>query len=76
MESNITRDHIAMEAMKEIIRAGCRDSTPLKQRIRKWLFGSHNSITGFISEAETAWEAYKFADAMIAEREKTRRNNL
>lgn len=63
MESNITRDHIALEAMKILMQK--------RINVKKNLFGkviSINSIDKFL----LANEAYNIADAMIAERE---RNN-
>lgn len=61
MESNITRDHIALEAMKILMQK--------RINVKKNLFGkviSINSIDKFL----LANEAYNIADAMIAEREK------
>ncbi len=63
MESNITRDHIALEAMKILMQK--------RINVKKNLFGkviSINSIDKFL----LANEAYNIADAMIAERERNK----
>ena len=64
-ESNISRDHIALEAMKIIL------DKSIKQRIRK-LAGLRYEVRSFFihNPGNVAEAAYKIADAMIAEREK------
>lgn len=61
--SNIARDHIALEAMKILMQK--------RINVKKNLFGkviSVNSIDKFL----LANEAYNIADAMIAERERNK----
>ena len=70
--SNITRDHIAMEAMKVLIQISAKDNTPFWGRILRF-FGRGDAKISVISTAYVAENAYEYADAMIAERE--RRNN-
>lgn len=74
MKSNISRDHLAMEAMKVILDKTLSERYSLLGRIKVWLFGkteTHPSI-GFPDEEEVAEMAYIYADAMIAEREKNK----
>lgn len=72
MENNITRDHIAMEAMKTIIEASALNSTPILKRMSNWLFGTNHKRLSLHGPKSVASEAYAFADAMIAEREKNK----
>lgn len=72
MESNISRDHIALEAMKIIYsKMSFGRLTPV-DRLRK-LLGLPVPNQGYTSWTyeSIAKEAYSLADAMIAEREKT-----
>ncbi len=71
MESNISRDHIALEAMKIIYgKTSFARLSPIN-RLRK-LFGLSIPSQGYTSWGyePIAKEAYSLADAMIAEREK------
>lgn len=63
MESNITRDHIALEAMKILMQK--------RINVKKNLFGKVISIN-CIDKFLLANEAYNIADAMIAERERNK----
>lgn len=72
MESNITRDHIAMEAMKIIIEVSALNSTPILKRMSNWLFGTSHKHLSLHGPKSVSSEAYAFADAMIAEREKNK----
>lgn len=72
MGSDISRDHIALEVMKILIKVSAHDTTPIVKKIINWLFG-----TGYKNTSLPAWEniaskAYGCADAMIAEREKNK----
>lgn len=70
MESNISRDHIALEAMKIIYEKSiCHRITPLN-RIKAWLGMNHEITTVFRHNInDIAKVAYKMADGMIAARE-------
>ena len=68
-ESNISRDHIAMEAMKVLLNKLTCDNTSLTGRIKR-MFGMPVIQIGCISGKELAKAAYYIADAMIEEREK------
>jgi hypothetical protein len=72
MESNISRDHIAMEAMKVIIQASKRDATSFWNRLKRKITGTGNVATDYPSEKKVAKLAYEYADAMIAERDKNK----
>lgn len=68
-ESNITRDHLAMVAMKVIMEKSVRRRMPLKERIKS-MFGKPvvERIT-MLNPVLVAEVSYKVADAMIARRE-------
>ena len=70
-QSNISRDHIALEAMKIIMDKTMRTaSTPL-QRLRRWLgIDAKQNILSHLDASLVARKAYQFADAMLAERDK------
>ena len=70
--SNISKDHIALEAMKVLMQISAKDNTPFWGRILRF-FGRGDEKISVISTAYVAENAYEYADAMIAERE--RRNN-
>lgn len=71
MESNISRDHIAMEAMKVIIRVSHVRQRTLWDWFRVLFLGRKPSAYNHtILEKDCARCAYEYADAMIAEREK------
>lgn len=73
MESNISRDHIAMEAMKVLLNQGMALSAkPLsfKDRVKRF-FGL--PFKGEVQDSyikEISKGAYEIADAMITQREK------
>lgn len=70
MESNISRDHIALEAMKIIMEKSYVREQTIWNKIGV-LFGfGHSSIDSFFKPSFAARKAYEYADAMIAEREK------
>lgn len=68
-ESNITRDHLAMEAMKVIMEKSVRRRLSLKGKIKS-LFGKPvvERIT-MLNPVLIADVSYRVADAMIARRE-------
>lgn len=69
MESNISRDHIAMEAMKTILSHTVSHNSKIITKI-KVLFGICTDNFLLPKYETVAKEAYKYADSMIAEREK------
>lgn len=71
MESNLSRDHIALEAMKIILDKSLKQSIPPVERIKR-LFGLEYRIKTFnIHTANNIVKAaYEIADEMIAVREK------
>ena len=71
MESNISRDHIALEAMKCMMMGAKRRRT-LWNRIVTLFFPSKEvSVTNYDYKGQ-AKSAYQIADAMIKERNKTK----
>lgn len=70
MESNISRDHIALEAMKMIFNANVRTQQTIWNKIKVLLFGGKPSINVFPNPEITAMAAYDYADKMIAARDK------
>lgn len=73
--SNISRDHIAMEAMKVLMEKTVSNNLTLKNRIRKFFGLNHKTYTGF-DEKMIAKLSYEMADAMIAKREKIMEDKL
>lgn len=74
-ESNISRDHIAMEAMKILMQKNISEYITFKNKIKK-LFGlGYKSVTAY-DEEWLAKMAYDFADAMISQREKKQEDKL
>ena len=69
-QSNISRDHIALEAMKIIMQAITHEIITPVQRLKRWLGMTHKSWLGGILPENIARRAYDIADAMVAEREK------
>lgn len=69
-QSNISRDHIAMEAMKVIMQETTREMLTPLNRLKRWLGIKHTSSTIGITYDTLAAKAYDIADAMVAEREK------
>lgn len=71
MESNISRDHIALEAMKCMMMTAKRRRT-LWNRIVTLFFPSKEvSVTNYYYKGQ-AKSAYQIVDAMIKERNKTK----
>lgn len=70
MESNISRDHIALEAMKLFYYANIGHTQTLWNKICV-LFGGElrRQIIHPVPDKMAKW-AYEYADAMIAERER------
>lgn len=66
MESNISRDHIAMEAMKVLLPVYIEEDLTLIERIRR-LLGLPIKIQTYDAD-HLAAEAYGIADAMIRAR--------
>lgn len=72
-QSNISRDHIALEAMKIIIGKTMHTSNTPLQRLRRWLgIDARHSTMSHSSVHFVAHLAYQFADAMLAERNKNK----
>lgn len=71
MESNISRDHIAMEAMKTLIEKSTATKQTLWNKVKFYLgFGRIDNKTNIPEPKQTARLAYRYADAMIEERER------
>ena len=71
MESNISRDHIALEAMKCMMMTAKRRRT-LWNRVVTFFFPSKEaSVTNYFYERQ-AKSAYQKGDAMIKESKKTK----
>ena len=76
MESNISRDHIALEAMKIILAKNTREITKPMVRFKAWLGDTEGfkSSTTFPDPKVLARMSYSIADAMIEERERRNEN--
>lgn len=74
-QSNISRDHIAMEVMKIIMQKTTRETLTPLNRLKRWLGINHVSSTIGITCDTLAAKAYDIADAMVAEREKRNAKN-
>lgn len=72
MDSNISRDHIALEAMKVVMDKYNYKKQTIWNKIWVALGGKMNTKTSLGSPNKIAEIAYSFADAMIAERRKER----
>lgn len=70
MESNISRDHIALEAMKMVMNKYNYKSQTVWNKIWVLLGGKAHTKTSLGSPSKIAEIAYSFADAMIKERDK------
>lgn len=70
MDSNISRDHIALEAMKMIMSRYNYKTQTIWNKIWVAFGGRVNIKTSLGSPVKIAEIAYSFADAMIAERRK------
>lgn len=75
MGSNISRDHIAMEAMKVLMQKTVSKHLTLKNWIRKIFGRDYNANVKFDSKT-LAKASYSIADAMIAQREKVGEDKL
>jgi hypothetical protein len=69
-ESNISRDHIAMEAMKVIMEKTVSNSLTLKNKIRKFFGLNYHRTVESLDLKMIARISYDMADAMISQREK------
>lgn len=74
-ESNISRDHIAMEAMKVLMEKTVSNNLKLTGRIKRFFGLNHKTYTAF-DEKMIAKLSYNIADAMIAQREKIMEDKL
>lgn len=74
-ESNISRDHIAMEAMKVLMEKTGSNSLTLKNKIRKF-FGLNYRTVIALDQKAIAKLSYEMADAMISQREKIMEEKL
>lgn len=71
MESNISRDHIALEAMKIIMEANIVNQRTVWDVVKRAFTGKGGESRARTIHPKTLAEyAYMYADAMIAEREK------
>lgn len=75
MGSNISRDHIAMEAMKVLMEKTVTKNLTLKNRIRKF-FGKNYNTEVQLDNKTIAKISYNMADAMIEQREKILEDKL
>lgn len=73
--SNISRDHIAMEAMKVLMEKTVSNNLKLTGRIKRFFCLNHKTYTVF-DEKMIAKLSYEIADAMIAQREKIMEDKL
>ena len=71
MESNISRDHIALEAMKCIMMTVKRRRTLWNRVVTLFSPSEEESVINYNHEGQ-AKTAYQIADAMIKERNKTK----
>lgn len=70
MESNISRDHIALEAFKIMLEKGICKRQSFWNKIAEFLGGVAKEKINLPNDESLARNAYRYADAMIAEREK------
>lgn len=75
MGSNISRDHIAMEAMKVLMQKAVSENLTFKNRIRKF-FGKDYNLKVQLDIKTVAKISYNMADAMIEQREKILEDKL
>ena len=71
MESNISRDHIALEAMKCIMMTAKRRRTLWNMVVTLFFPSKEIGVISYDYEGQ-AKAAYQIADAMIKERNKTK----
>lgn len=69
-QSNISRDHIAMEAMKIFMQKTTREMLTPLNRLKRWLGLNYDAWLSSHKDKKLAQIAYDIADAMVAEREK------
>lgn len=72
MESNISRDHIALEAMKCMMITAKRRRTLWNRVVTLFFPSKEVSVTNYYYEGQ-AKAAYQIADAIIKERNKTKK---
>ena len=70
MESNISRDHIALEAMKMVMSKYNYKTQTIWNKLWVLFGGKIKTKTSLGSPSKIAEIAYSFADAMLAERRK------
>lgn len=70
MESNISRDHIALEAFKIMLEKGICKRQSFWNKILSFLGGSVHEKINLPNDESLVRNAYRYADAMIAERNK------
>ena len=70
MESNISRDHIALEAFKIMLEKCISKKQIFWNKIAEFLVGVAKEKINLPNDESLALNAYRYADAMIAEREK------
>lgn len=68
-QSNISRDHIALEAMKVIMRETTHEITSPVAHIKRWLGLPYKSWLCDLTPKLLARKSYEIADAMVAERQ-------
>lgn len=71
MESNISREHIALEAMKCMMMKAKRRRTLWNMAVTLIFPSKESSVTNYNYEGQ-AKAAYQIVDAMIKERDKTK----
>ena len=70
MESNISRDHIALEAFKIMLEKGICKKQSFWNKIAEFFGGDFKEKINLPNDESLVRNAYRYADAMIAEREK------
>lgn len=75
MGSNISRDHIAMEAMKVLLERTVTEHISFSNRVKKFFGLDFESYISF-DEESLADMSYRIADTMIAQREKILEDKL
>lgn len=73
--SDISRDHIAMEAMKVLMQKQVSEYLTFKNKIKKFFGMEYKSVTAY-EKKSLARISYDIADAMIAQREKIMEDKL
>ena len=68
-QSNISRDHIALEVMKVIMEKTSHEITTPVARIKRWLGLPYKSWLDGLTPEQLSRKAYDIADAMVAERQ-------